>query len=250
MEPPPRHYNLAETYAQESPLRRYIRLTVGEDAGLWALFWHELILGVCGGLPGLLGLGLRHVLYPRVFCGLHGKTYIGRHVTLRCPRQIRIDDGAIIDDFVQLIATTRQAEGIKIGARSFVRSYAMLNAGPPDGYIQIGRDSGIGQGTILYGNGGLTIGDHVLIAGQCFVVASRHNFDDPAMPISEQGYSAKGIVIEDNVWIGAGAKILDGVTIGQGAVVGANAVVTVSVPPGERVGGIPAHPLNQQREAL
>jgi len=243
MEPQPRCYNLAEIYAAESRLRRYMRLTVGEEGGMWALFWHEAVLGLCTGLPGLPGLWMRNALYPKVFGGIHRRTYIGRHATLRCPRHITTEEGVVIDDFAQLIATSREPVAIKIGANSFVRSFAMINAGPPEGFVRIGRNSGIGQGTILYGNGGLTIGDNVMIAGQCFVVASSHQFDDPTKPISEQGYTAKGIVIEDNVWIGAGAKILDGVTIGKGGIVGANAVVTRSVPPGEHVGGIPARPL-------
>ena len=123
----------------------------------------------------------------------------------------------------------------------------MVNAGPPDGYVHIGEDCGIGQGTVLYGNGGLTIGSKVLMAGQCFVVASSHVTDDPNAPVADQGYSAKGIEIGDNVWIGAGAKILDGVRIGNDAIVGANAVVTSSVRAGDRVGGVPARSLKERR---
>ena len=106
------------------------------------------------------------------------------------------------------------------------------------------KNTGIGQGTILYGNGGLTIGKDVIIAGQCFIVASMHEYQDPTQPISAQGFSTQGIIIEDNVWIGAGAKVLDGVTIGKGAVVGANAVVTKSIPAGSCVVGIPAKQIN------
>lgn len=245
-QPASSRFNLEEIYADETTLQRYIRLTVGHDAGYLALFGHEFLLGVCTGLPGLLGLGLRNLLYPLAFRGFDRKAYVGRHVTLRCPRQIRLARGVVIDDYAQLIATSQRKDAIALGEGSFVRSFAMLNAGPPGGYIHIGSNSGIGQGTVLYGNGGLTIGNHVMIAGQCFVVASSHNFDDPDTPIRHQGFSASGIVIEDNVWIGAGAKILDGVTIGAGAIVGANAVVNRSVAPGARVGGIPAREIGSK----
>ena len=238
--PDARQYSLQDTYGAESNLQRYIRLTVGEGASGWALAGHELLLGLCTGLPGLLGLGLRNWLYPLAFKGFDHKAYLGRNVTLRCPRQINLAAKVIIDDYAQLVATSRRADAIRIGPGTFVRSNAMLNAGPPEGFIHVGRDSGIGQGTILYGNGGLTIGDKVMIAGQCFIVASSHKFDDPTTPVHDQGFSARGITIEDNVWIGAGAKILDGVTIGAGAIVGANAVVTRSVAPKARVAGVPA----------
>jgi acetyltransferase-like isoleucine patch superfamily enzyme len=238
--PEKRQHNLQQTYARETDLERYIRLTVGEGASRLALVGHELLLGLCAGLPGLLGLGLRHWLYPLVFKGFDRKTYLGRHVTLRCPRQIELGKRVVIDDYVQLVATSRRADAIQIGSGSFVRSYAMLNAGPPDGFIHIGNECTIGQATILYGNGGLAIGNKVMIAGQCFIVASSHNFDDPLVPMRDQGFTTTGITIADNVWIGAGAKILDGVTIGEGAIIGANAVVNRSVAPGARVAGVPA----------
>lgn len=246
IQPEDQHYDLREIYARESALRRYIRLTVGEGAGLWSLAWHELVLGFCHWVPGLPGFGLRCALYPLLFPGIDRRAFIGHHVGLRCPRQVQLGPGVIVDDYVQLVATTRSARGIRLGPGSFVRSFACLNAGPPEGFIEIGRNSGIGQGSVLYGNGGLTIGDDVMIAGQCFIVASSHALDDAARPISQQGFLARGIVIEDGVWIGAGAKVLDGVRIGKGAVVAANAVVNRDVNAHDVVGGIPARVLRSR----
>jgi acetyltransferase-like isoleucine patch superfamily enzyme len=240
----PRRYDLRERYVDESPLQRYKRLTVGEGAGLGDLLLHELVLGLLTGLPGILGIGLRNRIYPWCFRGMNRGAYLGRHVTLRCPRQILLSPGVVVDDFVQLVATSARPDAIGIGAGSFLRSYAMLNAGPPEGFIHIGESSSVGQGSILYGNGGLEIGNKVMIAGQCFIVASRHIVEDRERPMADQGFAASGIRICDDVWIGAGAKILDGVTIGEGAIVGANAVVNRSVPPGARVGGVPARPLH------
>ena len=245
--PETRKYNLHETYAAETNLQRYARLTVGEGASHLALVGHELLLGLCVGLPGLLGMGLRHWLYPLAFRGFDRHAYLGHHVTLRCPRQIQLAQQVVIDDYAQLVATSRRHDAICIGAGSFVRSFASLNAGPPEGYIHIGHNSGIGQGTVLYGNGGLSIGNNVMIAGQCFIVASSHNYDKPQKLIRDQGFTAKGITIDDNVWIGAGAKILDGVTIGEGAIIGANAVVNKSVVAGARVGGVPAREIGPSR---
>jgi len=237
-------YNLDKLYGDEKPLDRYRRLTVGENSSIWNLITQELALGLCGGLPGLIGYALRNRLYSWMFHGINKKAFLGRNITLRCPRQIKLSSGVIIDDYAQLIATSKQQHAIKIGVNSFVRSFAMINSGPPDGYVHIGNDSGIGQGTILYGNGGLTIGNKVLIAGQCYLVASSHSNLDRSIPIADQGYTAKGITIEDNVWVGAGVKILDGVTIGNGSIIGANAVVTTSIPPDSKVAGIPAKPIS------
>lgn len=238
-----KNYNISELYKDETKWQRYVRLTVGEGASVWALCWHEITLGLFGWIPGIVGLASRSCIYSALFKGFTRKSYLGHHVTLRCPRHIQLSAGVIVDDYVQLIATSQQQPAISIGEDSFVRSLAMINAGPPEGFVRIGKRSGIGQGTLLYGNGGLTIGDNVMIAGHSSIVASSHNYDDPSIPMVDQGYSAKGIVISDNVWIGAGARIVDGVTIGEGAVIGANAVVTRSVAPGQRVGGVPARAL-------
>lgn len=240
---PPRLYDLTGLYGGERPYARYVRLTVRDGATFGALVWHELVLGLFTGLPGLLGLGLRRLVSPTVFRQMARSTVVARHVTLHCPRQVHMGPGVVMDDFAQLVATSRRPDAIKLGAGTFLRSFVMLNAGPPDGFVHVGKACGIGQSAVLYGNGGLTIGNRVLIGGQCFIVASSHRVDDPDRALADQGYTARGITIEDDVWIGAGAKILDGVTIGRAAVVGANAVLTRSVEAGARVTGVPARPL-------
>jgi acetyltransferase-like isoleucine patch superfamily enzyme len=242
----PRRYNLNEIYGDESIPRRYIRIAVGENRNLWDLFIYELITGVCRGFPGIIGYVLRNRLYPLAFKSFHKRSFIGCDVTLRCPHQIHLSRGVIVDDFAQLLATSRHPEAIKIGESYFVRSFAMINAGPPEGYVHVGRNTGIGQGVLIYGNGGLTIGENVMIAGGSSIIASSHIVEDSDIPMIKQGYIAKGITIQDNVWIGTGVRILDGVTIGTGAIVGANAVVNRSVQPGDKVGGIPARSLIKQ----
>jgi acetyltransferase-like isoleucine patch superfamily enzyme len=110
----------------------------------------------------------------------------------------------------------------------------------PHAFIRIGRDSLIGEYNVLRGQGGITIGDRVYTAPMVQVLAVNHNFDDPSRPMVDQGITAKGIVVEDDVWIGAGAIVTDGVRIGRSAVVAAGAVVAADVPPRTVVGGIPA----------
>ena len=86
----------------------------------------------------------------------------------------------------------------------------------------------------------VTIGENVLIAGRVFITDHDHIFSDPASPAIYSKWNISPVVIEDEVWIGEGAAIMKGVTIGKRSVVGANAVVTKSVLPCSVVGGVPA----------
>jgi acetyltransferase-like isoleucine patch superfamily enzyme len=110
----------------------------------------------------------------------------------------------------------------------------------PNAGIWIGRDSLIGEYTVVRGQGGVTIGDRVYTSPLVQIVAVNHVFDDPSRSFTVQGITAQGISIEDDVWIGSGAIVCDGVRVGQGAVVAAGAVVTEDVPPHTVVAGVPA----------
>lgn len=108
------------------------------------------------------------------------------------------------------------------------------------GKIRLGANVTINPYCVLYGHGGLTIGDNVLIATGCVMIPANHTIDDPQATIRTQGLRCEGIRIEDDVWLGARVVVLDGVTIGRGAVVGAGAVVTKNVPAGAIAVGVPA----------
>ena len=89
----------------------------------------------------------------------------------------------------------------------------------------------------------MLIGDRVYTSPFTQIIAVNHVFEDPNQPFVEQGITAEGIIIEDDVWIGASAIVTDGVKIGKGAVIAAGAVVTGNVPPHTVVGGVPAKPI-------
>lgn len=108
------------------------------------------------------------------------------------------------------------------------------------GNIKIGEKCSINPYAILYGHGNLTIGNNVLIAGHTVIIPANHNFADLTIPINVQGETRKGIIIEDDVWIGAGCRILDGVIIGKGAIIAAGAVVNKDVPSNTIFAGVPA----------
>ena len=127
---------------------------------------------------------------------------------------------------------------ISIGARTFIDRGVIIR--PLGGRVEIGDDCSVNAYSILYGGGGLKIGKDVRIASHTVIVPSNHEFSDSEKPIKDQGLTLKGIVIEDDVWIGAGARILDGVRISSGTVIGAGAVVTKTTEPNSVVAGVPA----------
>lgn len=108
------------------------------------------------------------------------------------------------------------------------------------GQLRIGDRTYIGPYSCLSGYGSIQIGKDCLIASHTSIYAHNYNFSDATRNIGEQGFAYHGIIIEDNCWIGSGARILDGVTIGQGSVIGAGAVVTKDIPPYAIAVGVPA----------
>ena len=98
----------------------------------------------------------------------------------------------------------------------------------------------MGPFCLLYGNGDIRIGDGVLIAGHTSINTVSHHAERVDIPISEQGTEIAPVVIHDDVWIGLNAVILQGVTIGRGAIIGAGAVVTRDIPAWSVVCGVPA----------
>jgi acetyltransferase-like isoleucine patch superfamily enzyme len=162
-------------------------------------------------------------------------------VRLRMADNIRLHNGVYLDQNTYLHACPN---GIEIGENSIVMHGAILHVynfrQMPDSGIKIGRDCLVGEYSVIRGQGGVTIGDRVYTSPFTQIIAVNHVFDDPDLPFIEQGITAEGIHIEDDVWIGSGAIITDGVRIGKGAVVAAGAVVIHDVPGHTVVAGVPA----------
>lgn len=123
-----------------------------------------------------------------------------------------------------------------LGRQSVVESYCCINNAVGD--VTIGDYTRIGIHCTVIGP--VCIGSHVNLAQGITVTALNHIFKDSSRRIDEQGVSTKPVVIGDDVWIGANAVILPGVTIGSHCVVAAGAVVTKDIPDHTLVGGIPA----------
>lgn len=128
-----------------------------------------------------------------------------------------------------------------LGDYSVVESFSCINNAVGD--VVIGNHTRIGlHNTVI---GPVTIGNHVNLAQGITVTALNHNFENPDKRIDEQGVSTNPVTIGDDIWIGANAVILPGVSIGNHSVVAAGAVVTKDVPPHSLVAGVPAKIIKQ-----
>lgn len=106
--------------------------------------------------------------------------------------------------------------------------------------LKVGDNVGMSENCFIQVRGEVIIGNNVIFGPGVSVFSENHNFDNLDESIVSQGEIRKGVKINDNVWLGTKATILDGVTIGSGSIVAANSVVTKDVPSNCIVGGIPA----------
>jgi len=116
---------------------------------------------------------------------------------------------------------------IVVGARSVIDSFVKIKPTGGSGDLVIGEQSVVNSGCVLYTGNGISIGNHVAIAANTTFAPVNHAFRDRARLIAEQGFqpSRGGIVIEDDVWIGANCVLLDGAVLRRGCVIGAGSLV-------------------------
>jgi acetyltransferase-like isoleucine patch superfamily enzyme len=206
----------------------------------WRYLLEQSLQAVLGWVPTIIGIGLRAVLYKLILQS-EGLVAIENQVRLRFADHIHLEPGVYLDQGVYLHACPN---GIKIGRNSYLMHGSVLHVynfrNLPHSGIWIGQDSLIGEYNVIRGQGGVTIGNRVYTSPLVQLLAVNHVYQDPTRSFVEQGITAEGIGIEDDVWIGAGAIVTDGVHIGQGSVIAAGAVVTKDVPAHTVVAGVPA----------
>lgn len=116
----------------------------------------------------------------------------------------------------------------------------------PGAEVRIGEGCFLNRNTMVAAQEKVTIGSHVMFANGCFVGDAEHRYDDPELPITWQGFTAKGpVTIGDNVWFGVNCVVTGGVAVGERCVVGANSVVTGDLPARHICAGAPARPLRE-----
>ena len=208
---------------------KYAAIFLGKK-DLWSLLRYEAVMMFVAGMPGALGYILRKALYPRLFKEVGPGCVFGRNITIRHPHKIRIGPNSFIDDNAVLDAKGEANEGLVIGANVYVGRSAILSC--KEGSIYLGDCSNISSNCTLLSESEIRLGKYCFLAGNCYPVAGgNHGFSDVSKPIMFQPSASKGgIRIGDDVWLGAGVIVLDGVVIGKSSVVGAGSTVTGPLP--------------------
>ncbi len=234
---------------RRSLVQKYVDLFPGQKNFL-AVARYELTILFFSSFPGALGFALRKVFFRQLLSKVGRGTVFGRHLTLRHPHKIRLGANCVLDDFVVLDAKGESPEGIELGDNVYIGRNTVLSC--KDGSISIGDYSNIAANCSLLSESRIKLGKYVFIAGHCYIVAGgNHRFDDLSKPIMFQPSISKGgVIIEDDVWVGAGCVILDGVHIGRGSVIGAGSILTQPVPEYSVVIGSRAVRRRDRREIL
>jgi galactoside O-acetyltransferase len=205
----------------------------------WVRLKELIVTTLLGGLPKLLlGEILRGWLYRLILRQMGRSIFIQDGVELMGANQITLGDRVFLYRGVRLNAQGENnhlrlgrgvalERGVDIGAMEHTT-------------IDIGDRTYIGPYVCIVGTGNVKIGRNCLIATQSGLFANQHRFEDLSRPIRDQGVTGKGIVIEDDCWLGHKVTVLDGITIGKGSVIGAGAVVTKDIPPYSIAVGVPA----------
>ena len=210
------------------------------NAQLFGVLWYRL-------LQWLRGWPLRVRAWH-----LAGPVFRGRRVVVEHAGALTAGPGLILEDGVHINALS--VDGIVLGRNVTIAKYAVLTCtgvlAEIGSGISIGDRTALGAGSFLGGQGGIRIGNDVIMGPGVRIFSENHRFDALDQPIRTQGVRRRGVSIGDDCWIGASVTIVDGVKIGTGCVVAAGAVVTSNVPPFSVAGGVPARVLKPRGQAL
>jgi acetyltransferase-like isoleucine patch superfamily enzyme len=165
---------------------------------------------------------------------------------LRHPKKIKIGDNVVIDDNCVLDAKGQSNQGINIGSGVFLGRNTILNC--KNGNINIDDNANFGFNCHIFAAGNVNVGKNALIAAYTYFVGGDHTFAQTDVAPLFQPRTAKGINIGDNIWIGAGVRILDGISVGRDVIIGANAVVNKDIPDFAIAVGIPAKIIKSRKE--
>lgn len=230
---------------QRSKVDKYRDLVVGRP-GLGALIAYEMVT-IAAIVPGAAGLFMRSKLFPMVLGSVGRNVVFGHNVTLRHPHKIFIGDNVVIDDGCCLDAKGTDNRGITIGAGVFVGRNTILSC--KNGDIILEDNANIGFNCEIFSASRVRVGKNILMAAYTYLVGGDHLYDRTDIPVLEQGRTARGIEVDDNVWLGTHVVVTDGSRVGRDAIIGAGAVVVGEIPEFAIAAGIPAKIVRDRRSS-
>lgn len=157
--------------------------------------------------------------------------------------QVLIGDYCSIEERVIVDLGTGGRGGLAMASRAKLKVGVIIRC--YNGEVSLGHHSTVGDYCVLCAHGGVRIGAHVGIGSHCSFTASSHTRSHSDVPFRYQGETAVGITIGDDVWMGAGVRVLDGCNIGDSTTVGAGSVVTRSLPRQSVCAGAPCRPVRK-----
>lgn len=239
------HTNL---FANESNFGKYRRIVFG-DQNWFKWIYFEFVVLIFGLIPGALGLLARKYLFRPLFKQVGRGVIFGRNLTLRHPHKIIIGDNVIIDDECLLDAKGESNGGISIGDYVTIGRFSSLVC--KNGDINIGSNVNIGSTVkvVVGDQGRIDIGSWIDIGSNCHFSGGSYDYAQSDVLPSARRIPTKGIIIEDNAWIGVGVILLDGVRIGSKSIVGAGSVVVKDIPPHTIAYGVPAE-VRKNRQSM
>ncbi len=214
--------------------------------GILSRFKEQLITYLIGNVRGPLGNLSRRYIYRFIFKDFGANACIQAGSEFRGAHSIVIGNHVVVNRDVRLNADFPNCSIILRDHVTLDRGVDIWVSDQGECTIEIGDSVYIGRYVCMTGPGPISVGRNCMIASHSSLYSNQHIFDDPTQPIATQGVTQKGIVIEDDCWLGTGVRVLDGVTIGKGSVIGAGAVVTKDIPPYSVSVGVPAKVISKR----
>jgi len=224
---------------KKSTYQKYKEMFMG-DVSVFYFLKYELLIFFFSSTPGAIGYALRKIFFPSLFKKVGRGVVFGRNMTIRHPQKIEIGANVVFDDNTVIDAKGEDNRGIILGDNVLIGRGTTISC--KGGDILIDDFSNIGPNNIIISESSIKIGKYVFTAGGMYMIAGgNHTFADREIPIWFQPSISKGgIILEDDIWIGASATILDGVKIGKGAIIGAATLVHKRIRPYTVNLGVPA----------
>ena len=225
-------YGLSRLKHQEYHLDRSVPLTLLTGTALRRLTWLVRGFVKCGFLQRRL---------PIVFMAPHVDL---RHATsIRFGKGVTLERGVIIDGLSH--------DGIVLGDNVAIGAYSLVRASSPSSLgagVRMGSNSAIDAYSFIGAAGAVLIGENVIMGQHVSFHAENHNYNRTDIPIKHQGVRRRGIVIEDDCWIGSNTTFLDGSHVGRGCVIAAGSIVRGEIPPYSVAAGAPARVLKSRAQ--